>query len=165
MSDSFWVETFRTGNAVDETPPPCHAMPCTHLENDFIRWTWQPLLKRDDTPSPCSFLETWRQLKMLQTDSAEEDEEGEVEDEDEGKHNPMLNRKIADKTISKWYKITIPCRLVSMELQLLLEVRRTPTISLNISCRSPCWAGSHLGTSHHSATKSEQVVGFLLFLN
>lgn len=57
---------------------------------------------------------------MLQTDPAE------GEDEDEGKHNPMLNRKIADKTISKWYKITIPCRLVSMELQLLLEVRRTP---------------------------------------
>lgn len=61
---------------------------------------------------------------MLQTDPAEEDEE--VEDEDDGKHNPMLNRKIADKTISKWYKITIPCRLVSMKLQLLLEVRRTP---------------------------------------
>lgn len=94
---------------------------------------------------------------MLQTDPAEEGE-------DEGKHNPMLNRKIADKTISKWYKITIPCRLVSMKLQLLLEVRRTP-LALTSA------ADPHAGRAvisvpvTISTTKSEQVVGFLLFLN
>lgn len=94
---------------------------------------------------------------MLQTDPAEEGE-------DEGKHNPMLNRKFADKTISKWYKITIPCRLVSIELQLLLEVRRTP-LALTSAADPHAGRAVILVPVTISATKSEQVVGFLLFLN